>query len=244
MEVHAHPHSPRKKWTHYFWEFLMLFLAVFCGFLAEYQLEHKIEKDREKQFIKTYIEDLKSDTASIRTVIITRNKKIERLDSFMLLLRHKKIKGFENELYTFSRWIIRHFTFRSNDRTISQLKYSGALRLIRKEETVDSIIAYQQLVETLNRTQEAEQTEMMNTYPLISRMFSAFVYDDMVTPVGIGRPSGNPPLRSYDRQLQEDMAFHVHQLKGTSLIIKPRLQQIKKKATSIIGFLKTEYNLD
>ena len=36
MEVHAHTHTPpasggtgRKKWTHYFWEFLMLFLAVF-----------------------------------------------------------------------------------------------------------------------------------------------------------------------------------------------------------------------
>ena len=41
MEVHHHTHTPRKKWTHYFWEFLMLFLAVFCGFLAEYQLEHK-----------------------------------------------------------------------------------------------------------------------------------------------------------------------------------------------------------
>ena len=46
MEVHQHTHTPRKKWTHYLWEFLMLFLAVFCGFLAEYQLEHKIEKDR------------------------------------------------------------------------------------------------------------------------------------------------------------------------------------------------------
>ena len=31
MEVHAHTHTARKKWTHYFWEFIMLFLAVFCG---------------------------------------------------------------------------------------------------------------------------------------------------------------------------------------------------------------------
>src|SRR5215212_6717279 len=61
MEVHAHTHTSRKKWTHYFWEFLMLFLAVFCGFLAEYQLEHKIEKERERQFMASMIEDLKSD---------------------------------------------------------------------------------------------------------------------------------------------------------------------------------------
>ena len=39
MEIHAPTHTPRKKWTHYFREFLMLFPAVFCGFLAEYQLE-------------------------------------------------------------------------------------------------------------------------------------------------------------------------------------------------------------
>ena len=30
MEVHAHTHTARKKWTHYFWKFLMLFLAVLC----------------------------------------------------------------------------------------------------------------------------------------------------------------------------------------------------------------------
>jgi len=39
MEVHRHAHTDRKKWTHYLWEFLMLFLAVFCGFLAENQRE-------------------------------------------------------------------------------------------------------------------------------------------------------------------------------------------------------------
>jgi len=37
MEVHHHTHAGhhQKKWSDYFWEFLMLFLAVFCGFLAE-----------------------------------------------------------------------------------------------------------------------------------------------------------------------------------------------------------------
>ena len=63
MEVHTHTHTSRKKWTHYFWEFLMLFLAVFCGFLAEYQLEHYIEKQRAKDFARSLHRDLVSDTA-------------------------------------------------------------------------------------------------------------------------------------------------------------------------------------
>jgi hypothetical protein len=59
-----------KKWTHYLWEFLMLFLAVFCGFLAEYQLEHKIEKDRELQYIRSLYEDLKENDKMFSQVLI------------------------------------------------------------------------------------------------------------------------------------------------------------------------------
>ena len=69
MEVPAHTHTARRKWTNYFWEFPMLFLAVFCGFLAEYSLEHKIEKDREKQYIRSFIEDLERDTLTLESRI-------------------------------------------------------------------------------------------------------------------------------------------------------------------------------
>src|SRR5512147_1510903 len=78
MEVHAHTHTERKKWTHYLWEFLMLFLAVFCGFLAEYLLEHKIEREREKQYMVSLISDLKDDTVII-------NQQIEQLKTGALL---------------------------------------------------------------------------------------------------------------------------------------------------------------
>ena len=62
MEVHSHTHTARKKWTHYFWEFLMLFLAVFCGFLAENQREHMVEHQGKKTYIKSLITDLKGDS--------------------------------------------------------------------------------------------------------------------------------------------------------------------------------------
>ena len=70
MEVHAHTHTPRKKWTHYLWEFLMLFLAVFCGFLAENMRERIVERHREKDYIISMIEDLQTDTANLSLVII------------------------------------------------------------------------------------------------------------------------------------------------------------------------------
>ena len=46
MEVHHHAHTARKKWTHYFWEFFMLFLAVTLGFFVENKREHYIEHQR------------------------------------------------------------------------------------------------------------------------------------------------------------------------------------------------------
>src|SRR5512138_3013049 len=81
MEVPAHTHTERKKWTHFFWEFLMLFLAVFCGFLAEYQLEHKIEKDRARQYIFSFYNDLKTDTLKFSNLIKAYERKIIALAS-------------------------------------------------------------------------------------------------------------------------------------------------------------------
>src|SRR5258705_9746533 len=58
MEVHAHTHTPRKKWTHYFCEFLMLFFAVFCRFLAENIREHRIEMKRGNEYLESYRNEL------------------------------------------------------------------------------------------------------------------------------------------------------------------------------------------
>ena len=84
MEVHAHTHTTRKKWTHYFWEFLMLFLAVFCGFLAEYKLEHMIEQQREKQYMQSLIYDLQSDTLNLNEGFPRKDGRINAIDSIFL----------------------------------------------------------------------------------------------------------------------------------------------------------------
>jgi hypothetical protein len=243
MEVHAHTHTPRKKWTHYFWEFLMLFLAVFCGFLAEYQLEHKIEKDREKRYVQTFIEDLKTDTASIRQNILYRQNKMKAMDSFLLLLNKQQVTGHENDLYFFARIFVRGLRFQSNDRTITQLKNSGSLRLIRNEEAADSMIAYQKLVDYIYYSQEDDRIERRAADPLLYRIFDPFVFEKMVTIDGIDRPAGNPPLRSYDKNLHYDLAYYVHQLKGTNFMLEVRLKLLYQQAVNIIIFLKKEYRL-
>ena len=144
MEVHAHTHTPRKKWTHYFWEFLMLFLAVFCGFLAENQREHIVEHRREKDFMRSMIDDLKKDTTAIVAGIARLERSIKRIDSAIWLYATQKnptdaeiaLIGRTAESGLFSTILV--FT----DRTSSQLKNSGGMRLIRNKMVADSLTEY------------------------------------------------------------------------------------------------------
>ena len=162
MEVHAHTHTSRKKFTHYLWEFLMLFLAVFCGFLAEYQLEHKVEKDRELQFMQTMAEDLRSDTTQLNRVINVRKTRIRELDTlFNLIADDKYIKEGKKvyELYEFPYWdILRFFP---SDRTMQQLKNGGNLRLIRNKKVSNALIRYDVWIRN-RKEYEALQAELAN----------------------------------------------------------------------------------
>lgn len=248
MEVHHHTHAAhgKKNWKQYFWEFLMLFLAVFCGFLAEYQLEHKIEKNREKQFIESYIEDLETDTAAIRRTVANLERKQAVLDSFMLLLKTGQIRGHENDLYFFGRTLIRSTQFQRNDRTISQLINSGSWRLIRNKQAVDSMQAYNKEVENNDINQESEGLERRSCIPILEKMFDPFVFDTMVDGTIIRRHlvTGNPPLRSYERELQKDLSHKIHQIKSSCFLIINRLKKLERKATNMIALLKNEYHLE
>jgi hypothetical protein len=74
-------------------------------------------------------------------------------------------------------------------------------------------------------------------------MFNPFVFDKMVTIEGINRPANNPPLRSYDPAIQQDLAYYVHQLRGSNFILQSRLALLREKAKNTIEFLKKEYHL-
>ena len=145
MEVHHHSHTERKKWTHYFWEFLMLFLAVFCGFLAEYQLEHTIEHQREKQYMVTMMEDLKSDTVRLAEAVSYWNAINNSIDSVSDAIQFPLNNSDLPKAYRHLSKALNYYGFRFNDRTISQLKNSGGFRLIRNKEVASKIILYDQL---------------------------------------------------------------------------------------------------
>ena len=149
MEVHHHSHTSRKKWTHYFWEFLMLFLAVFCGFLAEYQLEHKIERDRAKEYARALYDDIVSDTANLSSTIQNLKKLISYEDTLISLLDemiiHKK-KIPEAKLYYYVLRSLGGSLLSLKTSTLNQLKNSGTLRLFKNKKLVRLVTEYDQAI--------------------------------------------------------------------------------------------------
>lgn len=232
-----------KKAKGYLLEFLMIFLAVTLGFFAESYRESLADKRHERQLIQSFIEDLKSDTASIRRGLKSRYEKFNDMDSLMLLLENQQIKGHESDLYFYARRLVRSPGFQGNDRTISQLKNSGTSGLIQNQQVMDSIIVYQNIIQSIAKDQETEIIEKYDAFPVVSKMFNSFVFDKMVSVKGISRPLGNPSLRSYDKETQQDLAFCVHRLKGSTLIIIARLNLLDIKAKNLIKLMEEEYEL-
>src|SRR5262245_23864308 len=142
MEVHHHSHTARKKWTHYFWEFLMLFLAVFCGFLAEYQLEHQIEKEREKKYMLDLISDLKKDTVQINRCIRNTGYIMSGHDSLEYMLENfRNTPSFVKKLYYVnSTFTYVDYSVNWTQGTFEELKGSGNLRLIRQTKVKEKLL--------------------------------------------------------------------------------------------------------
>ena len=243
MEVHHHSHTARKKWTHYFWEFLMLFLAVFCGFLAEYQLEHKIERDREKQYIQSLMNDLKTDVVNIE-VVQKQNLVVRQIgDSLFTLLSLPDYSNSTNSIYYLGRSFSSRIYFNMTDGTLRQLTYSGGLRLIKQKDVVDSLQAYQYLYSEAVKFQELKEIQLINYRDMMCKIFDVRVLETMVNGEIITRPVGNPALFSQNKELINELLMKAHFVKRNTAQIMTMLEGMKQKALNLQSTINKKYHL-
>ena len=244
MEVHAHSHTSRKKWTHYFWEFLMLFLAVFCGFLAEYQLEHKIENDRERQYIQSILEDLREDTVVLADNINQFNEHLLRNDTLIRLLNSPDIKNYGTDLYYLGRRASRSVRLAIHDATIQQLKNSGGLRLIRNQKISKAIIEYYNRLVFIDYLQAIAFNEADEYRKMAIDVFHPVLFNDIVMADNtVMRPPGNPALLTYDTKILIRIAGMVSYLRNTKLGLANAETEMKTAAIDLIQLIEKEYHL-
>ena len=160
MEVHHHSHTSRKKWTHYFWEFLMLFLAVTLGFFVENQREHYIERVRAKEYARLLTDDLAADIGEFNRTERVLNKIITAGDSLARILNIpdiRKVPG--GKIYYYEYWSGWRWSVISRDATLQQLKNSGSLRYLRNTSLVRKILDYEESIRVIYMLQSKYETE-------------------------------------------------------------------------------------
>lgn len=249
MEVHSHSHTERKKFTHYLWEFLMLFLAVFCGFLAENFREHQVEHQREKEYMQSMIKDLGADTTALNEGFPKKEARIAAIDSlfdyFSLHRNENKIPTYVHNLMRRSSW---DRSYDRNQLTMSQLKSSGNMRLVRNRKIADSILSYDFAWERADNYYKEtywENSRIINDY--IKKMladYSLLSYYKANTTEAARLPEGSAFYIQINPSYLIEYLNHLHKVKVTIQQDKVFYKNIEQGAEQLITLIKKEYHLE
>ena len=246
MEVHHHAHTARKKWTHYFWEFLMLFLAVFCGFLAENQREHFIENKRAKEYIHSLYADLKADTTFIGSYVKYLDNTINQLDTLTDLISRERFNEEERTLYRLAFKNRRVLYFQYNNRTFDQLRSSGNLRLLRNRQFADSLAEYDNMIHEVVKKQEERYLEATANHTALQwEILDSRAYKlEKHSTINVQIDTTVNLTFSKDDILKLKRLNNLYFEK--KLIIPPyriMMAELLQKANVLINLVKTEYHL-
>ena len=247
MEVHHHSHTERKKWTHYLWEFVMLFLAVTLGFFVENQRERYIEHHREEQFIQSLYNDIKADTANINKIIQARTAKERSIDSFSYMMNSPQQRMFIKQIYFYAIYAGRTLPYRfvPNDGTIQQLKNSGSFRLIRKRVVVDSISKYDMNVRNLLGQYAVEESSIEHYRVAATKIFDALIFNKMMdeNAAAVRGAAGDLQLQPYSKRELYEWNYWLFSLNGINKANRRDLRILLRQAESLLMLLQQEYHL-
>ena len=249
MEVHHHSHHGKKKWTEYFWEFLMLFLAVFAGFLAENQREHYVEKKREKQFILSIIRDLESDTLILSQTIAVQRESNKMIDTLITLLKSPDRSKFTGRIYFLAKSIpLGDVGLVTINKTYEQMKSSGNLRLIHDVSLVDTISYYYFIFDNSSQVGPG-QMQFENRHDLFitfNKLFDASVFQKMISSENeiVTMPEYNPQLLTDDPAIINEVCMRYHNISFTRKVMNDRAEGRKELAKYLISKIQKEYHLN
>jgi hypothetical protein len=237
MEVHHHSHTSRKKWSHYLWEFFMLFMAVTLGFFVENQREHYIEKQRGVKYVRSFVDDLVQDTSYFSGLLAVYQEKENALDSIFECYDTVTGKIYSNACLL---GLAEHSTgfpdFVYTDRTLQQLKNAGGLRLLNTADA-DSIANYDVTVRSM---QVNETTELQETQTLLrSIMYELFNFSAQR---GVTAENKIPILSEDNKHLINkyfNVLFHYRWVIQGQIYFFKRLIT---RATSLISYFKKEHH--
>jgi len=267
MEVHAHTHTESppagragKKFTHYLWEFLMLFFAVTLGFFVENLREHYVEHQRGKEYAKLLIDDMNFDISELNRANRILNKIITAGDSLSVLLDKDNFQKMPaGKLYYYEYWSGWRWQVISRDATIQQLKNSGSLRYM-KNTVVSKILNYEEALKIIYLLQDKFEPEKIQNWNLVQKVFDYNYFDQLDRIKAAKRDSAgryfdqkdqdldaflkkNIPLNTYDKNVLFELKNWARNSSWSYRVQAGNLITAKQKAQMAIDALKDEYHL-
>lgn len=136
-------------------EILLVVIGILIALQVNNWNQKRIERKIERNYISSLIEDAKTDLANINNAIILNEERIKILDSLEYHCYNYDINGKKDA--ELMMWYIKSLKFpdfiTQTDRTVSQLKNSGGMRLIKDNTKIDAIIKYEESFERLYNQQ-------------------------------------------------------------------------------------------
>ena len=134
--------------------------------------------------------------------------------------------------------------FINNDRTIQQLKSSGGLRLIRKQNVSDSIALYDSHVKRLEKVEEGEYESIRDVIPYSYKIFDGRIYDKMLDETDkVYRPAGNPALLQYTKEDLNAFISSLNSIKSFNIAYRSFSSAAYHKAVNLLQTIEEEYHL-
>ncbi len=212
----------------------MIFIAITGGFFMENVRESIVEHHKEKEYIISMVRDIEDDTAAIQRIIKNNQNQMKGIDSLLCLLEDSTSKFDLNKFYNFTFEYLNHYTGMSpRDITISQLKNSGGLRLIKNKSVADSIVIYYSAFES-NREQENYNTKFLEDILMLEMEFMDF------SPYRVG----NRELKLNDKTKLK--VFYNRALMFNNVLLVDeniRLKTFYQQGSSLLKYLREEYKI-
>jgi len=246
MEVHHHPNVEKKGFKEYFLEFLMIFLAVTMGFFAESLREYFGDREKENRYMYSLAEDLKKDTGALHYSIRRLSRDINAGDSLITIFAKNKIQQQDdNRILRLTIACALSVDIVFNDRTSSQLKSSGSMRIIKSKAIADSILQYWNNQIRLEQVHQRFESVRMEQRKIGFKTFNW--YKDYYSQVENTDSSiGNLAVKAIANDATLTEFINASSVLYNSAIAqyKPILQLQLDLATKMIAMIKEEYHFE
>lgn len=227
-------------------EFFLIFLAVALGFFAESIRENLGDQDKEREFITSMLEDAILDSVHFQSAIEANEARRLSLDSLAkFLCRYGETPVHDSVLYRLYLRGLRHPDFVSpTERTMTQLKFAGGMRLIRNKAAVDALVQYDDMAKNL-----VDQQAFYELYQnkSIDQALYLFNFQDFNFRKAASdpnpRPNAEASLLTHEKIKLIEFGNRVSIYAGVVNFYIHRLREMKVQARNLIVTLQKEYQV-